>query len=360
MAKKGYLILEDGFELEGYSFGYEGENLGEIVFNTSMSGYQEILTDPSYCGQIVTMTYPMIGNYGVNSEDVESSKVQVAGFIVKEYSKNYSNFRADKSLSEYLIENKIPALEGIDSRLVTTHIRDKGALRGGIFFSKEGAVEKLKAFPSMSGLDLASKVSVTEKYDFSKRENGPVIAAIDFGIKTNILRLLEESGFKVKVFPCNVKIEEIGDVSGYFLSNGPGDPEAVECGVSLAKEIIKTGKPCFGICLGHQILSIALGGKTYKLKFGHRGGNQPVKNIKTGRVEITSQNHGFAVDFDSLKDNSDIKITHINLNDNTVEGIEHCSLPLFSVQYHPESNPGPNDSRYLFDEFFKRVGKMAV
>ncbi|MDA3899849.1 MAG: glutamine-hydrolyzing carbamoyl-phosphate synthase small subunit [Spirochaetes bacterium] len=353
--KKAYLILEDGFELEGYSFGYEGESLGEIVFNTSMSGYQEILTDPSYSGQIVTMTYPMIGNYGVNEEDVESAGVQVAGLIVKEYCKHHSNYRSNKSLGDYLIENKIPAIEGVDSRKITTHIRDKGALRGGIFFSKENAIEKLKKFPLMAGLDLASRVSIKEKYDYSEAGEGPIIAAIDFGIKTNILRLLQESGFKVKVFPCNATIEEIGEVSGYFLSNGPGDPDAVKCGISLAKDIIKTGKPCFGICLGHQILSLALGGSTYKLKFGHRGGNQPVKNIKNGRVEITSQNHGFAVDFDSLKDNADIKITHINLNDNTVEGIEHCNLPIFSVQYHPESNPGPNDSRYLFDEFFSKV-----
>lgn len=355
MMKKGYIILEDGFELEGTSFGYEGESLGEIVFNTSMSGYQEILTDPSYYGQIITMTYPMIGNYGVNTEDVESDKVQVSGFLVKEYCKRYSNYRADKSLGDYLKENKIPALEGVDTRKITTHIRNKGALRGGIFFEKEGAIEKLKNHPKMGGLNLTDKVATEKVIEYCEDGSKPKIAAIDFGIKTNILRLLESHGFSVSVYPPTSTIDEIGEADGYFLSNGPGDPEAVESGIKLVKDIIATGKPCFGICLGHQILSLALGGQTYKLKFGHRGGNQPVKNLQSGKVEITSQNHGFAVDFESLKNNADIEITHVNLNDNTVEGIRHKKLPLFSVQYHPESNPGPNDSLYLFQQFYEIV-----
>ncbi|MFW5808320.1 MAG: glutamine-hydrolyzing carbamoyl-phosphate synthase small subunit, partial [Spirochaetota bacterium] len=332
-----------------------GEALGEVVFNTSMSGYQEILTDPSYSGQIVTMTYPMIGNYGVNADDVESKKVQAAGFVVKEYCKYHSNYRAEQSLAEYLKENRIPALEGIDTRKLTIHIRDKGALRGGIFFNKEGALDRLRQHPLMSGCDLTSAVSTKASYVFAMSENRPHIAAIDFGIKTNILRLLERCGFSVTVYPGDVPFDTIRDADGYFLSNGPGDPDAVKDGVELVKKIIETGKPCFGICLGHQILALALGGKTYKLKFGHRGGNQPVMNMKSKKVEITSQNHGFAVDYDSLKDRDDLEITHINLNDKTVEGLRMKHKPVFSVQHHPESSPGPNDSRYLFDEFFSAV-----
>ncbi len=356
---KGYIILEDGFELQGESFGFESDSLGEIVFNTSMTGYQEILTDPSYSGQIVTMTYPMIGNYGVNSEDVESKKIHAAGFLVKEYSKYHSNFRSQKSLGEYLIENKIPALEGIDTRKLTTHIRDKGALRGGIFFNKADAVERLQNHPKMNGCDLASFVSTKEKYVFKDEKNRPQIAAVDFGIKTNILRLLEKCGFGVTVFPGSVDFNTIQNFDGFFLSNGPGDPDAVKHGIDLVRKIVDSGKPCFGICLGHQILALALGGKTYKLKFGHRGGNQPVMNLSNRHVEITSQNHGFAVDYNSLKDRDDIEITHVNLNDNTVEGIRLKNKPVFSVQHHPESNPGPNDSQYLFDEFYKAVIQEA-
>lgn len=352
---KGYIILEDGFELEGESFGYESDSLGEIVFNTSMTGYQEILTDPSYSGQIVTMTYPMIGNYGVNAEDVESKKVHAAGFLVKEYCKYHSNFRSQMSLAQYLVENKIPALEGIDTRKLTTHIRDKGALRGGIFFNRENARERLLKHPKMNGCNLASVVSTDKSYVYSSGEKQPRIAAIDFGIKTNILRLLKDIGFAATVYPSSVSFEEIQDADGFFLSNGPGDPDAVKEGVELVKKIINSGKPCFGICLGHQILALALGGKTYKLKFGHRGGNQPVMNLQNRHVEITSQNHGFAVDYESLKEREDIEITHVNLNDNTVEGIRLKNKPVFSVQHHPESNPGPNDSQYLFEEFYKAV-----
>ncbi len=354
MSKKAWLILEDGTEFEGKMFGYDNESIGESVFNTSMSGYQEILTDPSYSGQIVTMTYPMIGNYGVNKEDVESDRIHVAGFVVKEYSRTYSNFRATGSLGDYLKDGKISAIEGIDTRMLTRHIRDKGAMRAGIFFDKKDAREKLMAHPSMEGLDLASKVSCKTKYSFGERkDSNPEVAVFDFGVKTNILRLLNESGFNITVYPGNTPLKEAidGGAKGVFLSNGPGDPAAVVYAKTLVEDVMKEKVPCFGICLGHQIMGIGFGGKTYKLKFGHRGGNQPVKNLETGNVEITSQNHGFAVDLESLKKMSDVEVTHINLNDNTVEGIQHKKYPIFSVQYHPEASPGPHDSQYLFGKF---------
>ena len=358
MRTKAFLILEDGTTFEGYSFGAEKDTLGEAVFNTSMSGYQEILTDPSYCGQLVAMTYPMIGNYGVNDEDVESDRIQVAGFIVKEYAKVYSNHRAQKSLSQYLVDNGITAIEGVDTRKLTRHIRNRGAMRGGIFMNKEGALEKIKAHPSMNGQDLASVVMTKSSYTFGTHGSNKVpVAVFDFGVKTNILRLLDSHGFAVTVYPGNTPLDDAVKKGAkcVFLSNGPGDPEAVSFGVTLVQDIVKKKIPCFGICLGHQIIALGLGGKTYKLKFGHRGGNQPVKNIETGSVEITSQNHGFAVDFESLKGNSDIEITHLNLNDQTVEGLSHKKLPLFSVQYHPEANPGPHDSVYLFNRFRELV-----
>lgn len=358
MQKKAYLILEDGMIFEGTSFGADRETLGESVFNTSMSGYQEVLTDPSYCGQIVAMTYPMIGNYGANDEDVESSKVQVAGFVVKEYSKTYSNFRATKSLEQYLEENNIAAIEGIDTRKLTRHIRDKGAMRGGIFFSTDGALERIKAHPSMNGQDLASVVMTRTPYDFGKHDAAkPRVAVFDFGVKTNILRLLDAHGFSVRVYPGNASLKSVIDDGSkcVFLSNGPGDPDAVSFGKTLVKDIVKEKIPCFGICLGHQMIALGLGGKTYKLKFGHRGGNQPVKNLESGSVEITSQNHGFAVDHDSMKSLKDIALTHVNLNDQTVEGFKHTRLPIFCVQYHPEANPGPHDSEYLFRQFRQMV-----
>jgi carbamoyl-phosphate synthase small subunit len=357
MPQKIYLILEDGTEFEGSSFGYDSDSLGEVVFNTSMSGYQEVLTDPSYNGQIVAMTYPMIGNYGVNLEDVESDKVQVAGFVVKEYSKTYSNYRAVMSLSDYLKESKVAAIEGIDTRKLTRHIRDKGALRGGIFRDKTGAVDKLLKHPRMDGLDLASRVSCVKSYHFGEENKGARIAVFDFGVKTNILRLLRDSGFSVTVYPGNAKLRDVlkDNIKGIFLSNGPGDPDAISYAPELIKGIAKEKIPCFGICLGHQLIALGLGGKTYKLKFGHRGANQPVKNLLTGNVEISSQNHGFAVDLESMKNNPDIEVTHINLNDKTIEGLRHKKLPIFSVQYHPEASPGPHDSRYLFEQFRKLV-----
>lgn len=358
MGAKAWLILEDGTEFEGRMFGHNGESLGEVVFNTSMSGYQEVLTDPSYRGQIVAMTYPMIGNYGVNYEDVESDRIQVAGFVVREYSKTYSSFRATGSLGDYLKDGHIAAIEAIDTRMLTRHIRDKGAMRAGIFHDRKDALEKLKSHPGMEGLDLASEVSCREKYSFGERINGnPDIAVFDFGVKLNILRLLNASGFNITVYPGNTMLSKVisEGAQGIFLSNGPGDPAAVHYAKVLVEDIVKEQIPCFGICLGHQIMGLGLGGRTYKLKFGHRGGNQPVKNLSTGSVEITSQNHGFAVDIDSLKGNPDIEVSHINLNDNTVEGIRHKRLPLFSVQYHPEASPGPHDSRYLFDRFREMI-----
>ncbi|MBN2159448.1 MAG: glutamine-hydrolyzing carbamoyl-phosphate synthase small subunit [Spirochaetes bacterium] len=357
MPEKAYLILEDGSEFEGTMFGYPGESLGEAVFNTSMSGYQEVLTDPSYRGQIVAMTYPMIGNYGVNGEDVESDRVQVAGFVVKEYSKEYSNYRATGSLSDYLVEAKVPAIEGIDTRRLTLHIRDKGALRGGIFLDRAGAVERLLAHPKMDGLDLASAVSCKEPYDFAIEQGRPLVGVYDYGVKFNILRLLAESGFSVRVYPFKTPLDAVirDGAKGVFLSNGPGDPDAVPGGRELVREIMEKKIPAFGICLGHQIIGLGLGGRTYKLKFGHRGANHPVKNLITGKVEISSQNHGFAVDFDSLKDRPEVELTHINLNDRTVEGLRHRDLPIFSVQYHPEACPGPHDSRYLFGQFYLMV-----
>ena len=358
MPKRTYLILEDGTEFEGLSFGYESDSIGEVVFNSSMSGYQEVLTDPSYNGQIVTMTYPMIGNYGVNDEDVESDRIHAAGFVVKEYSKNYSNFRATMSLSDYLKESKITAIEGVDTRKLTLHIRDKGALRGGIFFDKTHAIDRLLSHPKMEGLDLAGKVSCNEPYRFGRLNCSRVkIAVFDFGVKTNILRLLYRSGFSITVYPGDTSLKDVlsDDIKGVFLSNGPGDPDAVHYAKDLVRDIINEGIPCFGICLGHQLLSLGLGGKTYKLKFGHRGANQPVMNLLTGKVEITSQNHGFAVDYESINELHDIEITHINLNDNTVEGLRHNKLKLFSIQYHPEASPGPRDSEYLFMQFYKMV-----
>ncbi len=358
MAKDAYLILEDGTEFRGMSFGYEGESLGEVVFNTSMSGYQEVLTDPSYNGQIVAMTYSMIGNYGINEEDVESDRIQVAGFVVKEYAKHYSNFRATMSLADYLQKGKIAGIEGVDTRRLTRHIRDKGALRGGIFFDRAGAVEKLLKHPTMEGLDLASRVFCDKPYTFGTHSpEKPPVAVYDFGVKTNILRLLDAQGFSITVYPGNTPLKEVlrSGAKGIFLSNGPGDPDAIPYAKGLVKDILREGIPCFGICLGHQLIGLGLGGRTYKLKFGHRGANQPVKNLTTGKVEITSQNHGFAVDYDSMKDMKDIEITHVNLNDNTVEGLQHKKLPLFCVQYHPESSPGPHDSRYLFSRFHDLV-----
>ena len=331
------LLLQDGRFFSGKSFGAEGETIGEVCFNTGMSGYQEILTDPSYCRQIVTMTAPHIGNYGVNPEDIESDRIQVAGFVIKEETSVPSNWRSTQAIGEYLREHKIVGIQSIDTRALTRHIRDKGAMNGIISSADENIEhlqQKLAQAPDMNGLDLAQEVTTKASYQWSSNGSKFKVAAIDFGIKHNILRLLESHGCDVTVFPANVAANEILDFTpdGIFLSNGPGDPAAVTYGIETVQGLL--GKtPIFGICLGHQILALALGAKTFKLKFGHRGLNHPVKNLKSGVVEITSQNHGFAVDLDSLPEN--VIPTHVNLNDNTSEGLRCKDIPAFSVQYHP-------------------------
>ena len=358
ISKTVVLLLQDGRFFYGKKFGSDGETIGEVCFNTGMTGYQEILTDPSYCQQIVTMTVPHIGNYGVNPDDYESDRIQVAGFVVKEATEIPSNWRSTQSLGDYLKDHNIVGIQKIDTRALTRHIRNNGAMNGiisTIDSNLESLKKKLSQVPDMTGLDLAQKVTCKDSYLWSTIQNGQYkVAAIDFGIKHNILQLLESHGCNVTVFPAHVTSKEILDFNpdGVFLSNGPGDPEAVTYGIETVKELLGE-KPIFGICLGHQILALALGGKTFKLKFGHRGCNHPVKNLESGKVEITSQNHGFAVDLDSLPYN--IEQTHVNLNDNTSEGIRCKDLSAFSVQYHPESSPGPHDSRYLFEQF---IGMM--
>jgi len=365
---KAILLLEDGTIFEGTSFGAKGQKCGEVVFNTSMSGYQEILTDPSYNEQIITMTYPLIGNYGTNKADWESRKVFASGFIVKENCQYPSNWRNKDSLSDYLDSNNIIGLEGVDTRKLVKHIRTQGAMKG-IISSTELDIRKLKetleSYPGLIGRDIVKDVTSEKQYNWDKGvidvltdtglkpEKKYKVIAFDFGIKQNILRLLRSHGCDVTVVPAKTSAEGIMNQNpdGVFLSNGPGDPSPVGYAFENVKKLL--GKvPIFGICLGHQILALALGGKTYKLKFGHRGANHPVKNLQTGQIEITSQNHGFCVDMDSLKD-KEIELTHLNLNDNTVEGIRCKKYPAFSVQYHPEASPGPHDSAYLFAEFIK-------
>ena len=371
------LALENGSVFTGESFGASAEITGEVVFNTSMTGYQEILTDPSYAGQIVTMTYPLIGNYGINAEDLESVKPQVAGFIVKEYFDYYSNFRATGSLGEWLSAHNIIAIQGIDTRMLTKMIRTVGALRGVLSttdLDDERLIEKAKRSQSMNGLDLAKSVTTRESYKWSEVDRTPFalkttgkhsgrsrrVVVYDYGVKQNILRRLTSYGCDLTVVPASYPAEKVLDLNpdGVFLSNGPGDPSAVKYGIQNIRKLVGK-KPIFGICLGHQLLALALGGKTFKLKFGHRGANHPVKNLRTQGIEITSQNHGFAVDPGSL-DPRIIEITHVNLNDDTNEGLRHKELPIFSVQYHPEASPGPHDSDYLFDEFMRMMERVAV
>jgi carbamoyl-phosphate synthase small subunit len=354
---KAILALEDGTIFKGSSFGARGERYGEVVFNTSMAGYQEILTDPSYKGQIVTMTYPLIGNYGVNHEDVESRRPFVEGFVVKECSGLASNWRCEKNLDEYLGENNIIGLEGIDTRALTRHIRLQGAMKAVISTEdsdEKSLIEKAKASPGLIGIDLVQNVAIEEIRQWNDQGKYHVLV-VDTGVKYNILRELVNRECRVTIAPPRTSAEHILDLkpNGIMLSNGPGDPAAVPYVVETVRKLLSK-IPVFGICFGHQMLGLALGGKTYKLKFGHHGANHPVKDLKTGKVHITVQNHGFCVDIDSL-DKNDIEITHINLNDSTLEGIRHKQLPVFSVQFHPEASPGPHDSLYMFTEFVEMM-----
>ena len=351
------LALEDGTIFKGRSFGSTGERFGEVVFNTSMSGYQEIITDPSYKGQIVAMTYPLIGNYGVNSEDVESCKPFIEGFVVKEYSKIASSWRSDKSLAEYLKENNIVGIEGVDTRALTLHIRQKGAMKAvlsTVDSDEESLVKKAKNSSGLVGRDLVKEVICSKPYEWNKKGKFKVVA-IDCGIKLNMLRILEKKDCRVTVVPATASSSQILKMKpdGLLLSNGPGDPAALPYIVNTVKDLLDK-LPIFGICLVHQMLGQALGGKTYKLKFGHHGANQPVKDLKTDKVSITVQNHGFCVDMGSLN-KKDIELTHINLNDSTPEGLRHKKLPVFSVQFHPEASPGPHDAEYLFKDFVKMM-----
>ena len=363
---KALIMLEDGTHFWGYSFTGPGETFGEIVFNTGMTGYQEILTDPSYYGQIVTMTYPLIGTYGINDEDMESARIQVAGFIVREYQPYFSNYRAKRSLGDWLKEQGILGIEGVDTRALTRHIRNYGAMKGGMTtetLDPKKFLEKVKESPDYVGRDLVKFVTSPKPYyygpegfDFNcqsfKNKAQYRVAVLDCGLKYNQLRLMVQRGAECLVFPADTPAEKIlaEDPHGIFLSNGPGDPSALPYVVETVKNLLGK-RPIFGICLGHQILGQALSATTYKLRFGHRGINHPVLNLLNGRVEITSQNHGFCVRAEELP--KDVIITHINLNDNTLEGIYAPDLKAFSVQYHPENAPGPWDSLYLFDSFFK-------
>ena len=374
---KALLALEDGAVFAGRSFTGHCETTGEVVFNTSMSGYQEILTDPSYCGQMVTMTYPLIGNYGINDEDVESARIQVSALLVKEYQEFPSNWRSRRSLADYLKAGDIPGFEGIDTRALTRHIRLHGAMKAALSthdMDRDSLVEKARQSPDMVGRDLVKEVTCREptlwqegrqvklngglnRFQWPDDPGRPRVVALDYGVKYNILRSLEDKGCAILLLPADVGSETIDRLApdGLFLSNGPGDPAALTYAVSTISDQLGR-RPIFGICLGHQLIGLALGGKTFKLKFGHRGGNQPVKDLASGKVEITSQNHGFCVDIKSLND-PDIKMSHINLNDNTLEGITHKKMPLFSVQYHPEASPGPHDAAYLFDRFIDMMKK---
>jgi carbamoyl-phosphate synthase small subunit len=377
---KAVLALEDGSIFHGEGFGARASACGEVCFNTAMTGYQEILTDPSYKGQIVTMTYPLIGNYGVNTLDVESWRPHVAGFVVRELSPTVSNWRADASLAEYLEQNGIPGVEGIDTRALTKKLRVQGAMKGFIStlpMSEDEAVAQARNWVGLVGVDYVKEVTHSKAFAWDEKDEqsanfklvrGPAaadarnardllpsadipIVAYDFGMKYNILRRLRQHGFKVHVVPATTPATDAlkHKPAGIFLSNGPGDPAPLDYAIQAVRDLVNIGVPIFGICLGHQILGLAFGGNTFKLKFGHRGANQPVKDLETGRVEITSQNHGFAVDPNSLP--NDVAVTRINLNDQTVEGMRHKTKPIFCVQYHPEASPGPHDSTPLFAEF---------
>ncbi|HSN83481.1 MAG TPA: glutamine-hydrolyzing carbamoyl-phosphate synthase small subunit [Polyangiales bacterium] len=367
MTKQANLVLADGTRFVGESFGAEGAATGEAVFTTGMTGYEEVLTDPSYCGQIVTMTAPQIGNTGITLEDGEARRPALRGFVVRELSAVESNWRAKESLDDYLKRHGIVGISGIDTRSLTRHIRDVGAQMAAVGTEDPASLhDRAKAAPSMIGQNLTGEVTTPEAYQWTEgsgmwSEPRPEarpwhVVAMDFGIKRNILRCLIDEGCKVTVVPASATAKEVlaHDPDGIFLSNGPGDPAAVSSGIATVRELLGQ-RPMFGICLGHQLLSLALGGESYKLKFGHRGLNQPVKDLKTGRIEITTQNHGFCVDVDSLR--GKCELTHLHLNDGTCEGIEHLETGAFSVQYHPEAAAGPHDSRYLFRRFTDAIAR---
>jgi carbamoyl-phosphate synthase small subunit len=363
MAKDGFLVLEDGRTFRGDGFGSPGLALGEVVFNTAMTGYQEILTDPSYAGQIVALTYPHIGNYGVNDDDVESRGIFLAALVVRSYEDFPSNWRATASLGEYLERHGVVGLSGIDARALTRHIREAGAMRGAVAVGAcdEGeALERVLASPPMAGRDLVRDVTRdgAEVFRPAEGETRWRVAALDCGLKNNIVRQLARRGVEVTVFPATASAGEISSSGpdGFFISNGPGDPAALPYVVDVVKSFLGR-MPIFGICLGHQILGLVLGGRTYKLKFGHHGANHPVKNLKTGRVEITSQNHGFAVDASSLP--AGVRVTHVNLNDETVEGLRADDYAAMSLQYHPEAAPGPHDASYNFDVFLEMLERRT-
>ncbi len=362
LSKKAILVFEDGRTFRGLAFGAEGEAFGEMVFNTSMSGYQEILTDPSYAGQIVAMTYPLIGNYGVNEEDVESRRPWVEGFVVREASRIASNWRSTETLDSYLKRHKIVGIEHLDTRALVRHIRSKGAMRAAISsvdLDEKSLLEKVLNSPEMKNRELASSVTIEKTFDYPAAEKERFhVVAYDFGVKTNSLREFAKFGCRVTVVPATASAEEVLKMKpdGIFLSNGPGDPSSMKTVVGQIKKLTEQNVPMFGICLGHQILGQVFGGKTYKLKFGHRGGNQPIKDLTTGKIEIAAHNHGFAVEAESLPEN--VEITHVNLNDHTVAGLQHKTMPVFSVQYHPESAPGPHDSEYLFRRFIELMEKQ--
>ncbi|MEO6833373.1 MAG: glutamine-hydrolyzing carbamoyl-phosphate synthase small subunit [Chitinophagaceae bacterium] len=351
-----FLLLEDGTLYSGLSFGASGTSGGEICFNTGMTGYQEVFTDPSYTGQLLIMNNAYIGNYGVKKGDVESSSIKIRGLICKNISDNYSRMQADGGIADYLKENNIVCIEGIDTRALVQHIRSKGAMNG-IISSEISDVavlkEMLKAVPDMGGLDLSDEVSTTNGYSVGNVDADFKIAVLDFGLKQSMLHNFEQRGVFLNVFPAHTSFEEMEKSSpdGYFVSNGPGDPAAMDYAVETVKDIITSGKPMFGICLGHQLLALAIGIPTYKMHHGHRGLNHPVKNLISGKSEITTQNHGFGIDAPSTRANALVEVTHVNLNDQSIEGIRLKGKPVFSVQYHPESTPGTFDSRYLFDEF---------
>ena len=363
LAKKAILVLEDGRAFRGYSFGADGECFGEMVFNTSMTGYQEILTDPSYAGQIVCMTYPLVGNYGVNAEDAESRRPWVEAFVVREASRVASNWRSQETLDSYLKRHNIVGIERIDTRALVRHIRNKGAMRAVIStvdLNEESLLEKVNQAPEMKNQELASRVSIEETYEFPAdgAENFHVVC-FDFGVKTNSLREFAKFGCRLTVVPAETSAAEILalEPDGIFLSNGPGDPAAMKKVIEEIQTLTRSNVPMFGICLGHQILGQAFGGETYKMLFGHRGGNQPIKDLATGRIEITAHNHGFAIDAETLP--PEIEITHINLNDETVAGLKHKTLPVFSVQYHPEAAPGPHDAEHHFERFVELMKEDA-